>query len=103
VIAKQLARQASAREWTGLCGEASVCGEATSTGYFERPALQLHLRRLGSGGVDPYVEVRVDGRRVAEGVVRDETWTLPVGTGVHTISITIANPSSSAQRGVRIS
>jgi hypothetical protein len=103
VIAKQLARQASAREWTGLCGEASVCGRATSTGYFERPALQLHLRRLGSGGVDPYVEVRVDGRRVAEGVVRDETWNLPVGTGVHTISITIANPSSSAQRGVRIS
>jgi hypothetical protein len=103
MIETQLAREASAREWTGLCGEASVCGTATSTAYFGRPALQLHLRRIGVGGVDPYVEVRIDGRRVVEGGVRDEVWSVPVGTGVHTISITIANPTTSGQRGVRIS
>ncbi len=102
-IQRRLAQQFTNGEWSGLCGEI-LCRTASSTRYFATPTLQLRFRRADSGGIDPYVEVRVDGRRVNEGPVRDSVWEIPVGTGVHAISVTIINPGPTTnQRGVRMS
>ncbi len=102
-IQRRLAQQFTNVEWFGLCGDI-LCRTASSTRYFATPTLQLRFRRVNSAGVDPYVEVRVDDKRVNEGPVRDSVWEIPVGIGVHTISVTIINPGRTAdQRGVRMS
>ncbi len=104
MLRERLIQQFSTDQWSGLCGEI-LCRSASSTRYFSSPTLQLRLRRsTARGGSDPYVEIRVDGRRVIEGPVGDSTWEIPVGTGVHTVSVSLINPGTSAdQRGVRMS
>ena len=96
-------------EWVGTCGNHQVCGTAWRAFPAARAGeeITLTLENVQSDEVPPYVEIYLDGSRVAEGVVagrRDFTIRVPA-PGLKRVEVRLANPRTrnGIQRRVRLS
>lgn len=94
--ARTLAIRGTPHPWRPLCGNHEICGLASKrvfAGRGGRASLTL-APSAGDPRVPPYVEILVDGVRVAEAPLEGEQ-TLAAGTlteGTHRVDVVLANP-----------
>ena len=96
-------RQPGSDAWIGLCDE-SLCGPAWRMVEAQHE-IAISLKTTSTDEVSPYVEIYVDGARLAEGEVGGaRTFVMPVAAGVHLVEIRMINPltRNRARRSVRI-
>jgi hypothetical protein len=103
--ARMLSLRRLPHPWRGLCGT-EICATAAKTVLAERGGPQkLTLAPVaGDSSVPPYVEIFVDGSRVAEAPLPHETM-LDAGTlseGVHRLEIALVNPLTRERRTRRV-